>query len=84
MTMIEDREIKQRLENSVAPCRCKVIIDPYGQHFSYKIFGNDDEVIAEEKNKWLLEFCDEEKLERHLRDLRYKLEEKGQKLNPWP
>ncbi len=84
MIMIGDQEIKQRLEQAFAPYRCEAIIDSYKQQFSFKIFGKDDKIITKKENVSLPQFYDEKMLESYLRGLRNYLEEKGQKLNPWP
>lgn len=73
--MIEEQEIKQRLEQAFAPYRCEVIIDTYRQEFSFKIFGKENKVITKKENVSYLKFYDEKILESYIKVLRNYLEE---------
>jgi hypothetical protein len=75
LTMIEDQEIKQRLEQAFAPYRCEVIIDAYQQEFSFKIFGKENKVITKKENVSYLKFYDAKILESYIKVLRNYLEE---------
>jgi hypothetical protein len=75
LTMIEEQEIKQRLEQAFAPYRCEVIIDTYRQEFSFKIFGKENKVITKKENVSYLKFYDEKILESYIKVLRNYLEE---------
>ena len=82
--MISNDEIKEEIESAFSPLRCVAEIWDYGQKLRFKVFDGSDEGVIEMPSIGIGDISDESDLRRLLESARERVEQKGNKLDPWP
>ena len=71
--MLTDDEIKDRVENAFSPHRCVAEVFDYNQKLRFKVFGKNDESLAEMPSIILRKVRDPQILEQILAEVRSRI-----------